>query len=282
MIFPNEPQNAQAVATHYDELDPFYREIWGRHVHHGMWQTGRETQAQAVELLVDRLADRLALLPGQHVCDIGCGYGGTALRLAERNGTQVTGLTISPVQATQAQAIVRNTPLVTVVCRDWLTNSYPNESFDAIYSIESSEHMIDKARFFQEAWRTLRPGGRLGIYAWLASDGARPWEIRHLLEPICREGRLPSMGTEIDYRHMAEDAGFSVVLFEDLSRAVRRTWTICARRVLSKLAFKPAYWRYLSDKGAANRGFILTLGRLIMAYRTGSMRYCLLILKKAP
>ena len=45
MIVPRDPQSAAAVADHYDELDPFYREIWGEHVHHGYWATGRETAA---------------------------------------------------------------------------------------------------------------------------------------------------------------------------------------------------------------------------------------------
>ena len=157
MIVASVPQSAADVAHHYDELDAFYREIWGRHVHHGLWVTGRETPDIAVEALVDHLAERLALQPGQRVCDVGCGYGATALRLAQRHGIHVTGLTISSVQAAHAQEAVRDTPLVTIQCQDWLSNSYADSSFDKVYSIESSEHMVDKERFFREAFRTLRP-----------------------------------------------------------------------------------------------------------------------------
>ena len=31
------------AASHYDDLDQFYREIWGEHVHHGVWFTGKES-----------------------------------------------------------------------------------------------------------------------------------------------------------------------------------------------------------------------------------------------
>ena len=55
MITPREVQSAADVAGHYDDLDTFYREIWGDHVHHGYWTTGRETPEQAVEAAQARL-----------------------------------------------------------------------------------------------------------------------------------------------------------------------------------------------------------------------------------
>ena len=61
------------VARHYDELDPFYRELWGEHVHHGYWTSRGETAAAATENLVTLVAERLALRPGALVGDIGCG-----------------------------------------------------------------------------------------------------------------------------------------------------------------------------------------------------------------
>jgi hypothetical protein len=64
MIHPTRAQTTAAVAAHYDELDVFYREIWGEHVHHGFWATGRESRLAAVEALVDLMATRLDLAPG--------------------------------------------------------------------------------------------------------------------------------------------------------------------------------------------------------------------------
>src|SRR6185312_6729124 len=102
MILPTHPQTVTAVARHYDVLDPFYRELWGEHVHHGYWAGGRETPEEAADALVELLAERLALAPGQRICDIGCGYGATAERLAESFGLDVTGLTVSATQAVRA------------------------------------------------------------------------------------------------------------------------------------------------------------------------------------
>ncbi len=280
MIFPKSTQDQAAVAAHYDDLDVFYRDIWGDHVHHGYWASGAESPAEAVEALIDLLAGRLGVAAGQAVCDIGCGYGGTAAYLAARYGVEVTGLTISAAQVAQARQRRPEAGSVTFLQTDWLDNRLPDATFDRAYAIESSEHMPDKARFFDEAFRTLKPGGRLAVCAWLAAEAPRGWEIRHLLEPICREGRLPSMGTEAEYHAMAAGSGFSRVDAEDISARVRRTWTICARRVAGKVFTDRRYIRTLLDASKPNRIFAVTLFRLIAAYRTGAMRYCLLIYEK--
>lgn len=280
MIVPDTAQDAAAVADHYDELDLIYRRVWGEHVHHGLWTTGRESPAAAVEALVDTVGDRLRLEPGQQGVDIGCGYGGTARRLAATRGARVTGLTLSTEQARFAAAQADEVDAaVDIRVGDWLANDLPDASADAAWSIESSEHMVDKPAFFAQAHRVLRPGGRLVVCAWLAETGARGWKVRHLLEPICREGRLPSMGTREEYEAMARAAGFEVAGVEDVSRRVARTWTICARRLARALVVDRDIRRIALP--ARNRVFALSFPRLILAYRTGAMRYGIFTLIKA-
>jgi tocopherol O-methyltransferase len=278
MITPRLAQTTAAVARHYDQLDVFYREIWGDHVHHGYFPRGDETPARAVEALTDLVADRLDLRPGMAVCDIGCGYGASARYLAGRDGVAVTGVTVSAAQAARAASLA--VPGVTIEVRDWMANGFAPACFDRAYAIESSEHMPDKQRFFDEAYRVLRPGGVLAICAWLARPGAGPWEIRHLLEPICREGRLPGMGTEAEYRLMAEQAGFAVVRVDDLSPQVARTWWLCLRRGVGKVITDRRYRRFLLDGAASERIFAVTMVRLMLAYRVGAMRYGVLVLRK--
>ncbi|PNI09405.1 SAM-dependent methyltransferase [Arthrobacter sp. AFG7.2] len=276
MIVPDISQNAVAVADHYDELDPIYRRVWGEHVHHGLWATGHETPGEAVEALVDTVGDRLALMPGQACVDIGCGYGSTARRLAVNYGVRVTGFTLSAEQACYAAA--HSAPGVDIQVRDWLDNGLADASVDAAWAIESSEHMVDKPGFFAEAHRVLAPGGRLVVCAWLAGTDANGWKVRHLLEPICREGRLPSLGTREEYEAMARAAGFLVDGYEDVSRRVTRTWPICAGRLVKALLVDRETRRLAL--GARNL-FVLSIPRMILAYRTGAMRYGIFTLSKA-
>jgi tocopherol O-methyltransferase len=271
VIVPDVPQTAAGVAVHYDELDSAYRRIWGDHVHHGYWRTGRESVVEAVGALVRLVEAKLELEPGQVVCDIGCGYGATGADLAASNGVSVLGLTISSAQERIARSRVSSG--FTCVQRDWLDNQLPDGSFDRAYAIESSEHMVDKSRFFTEASRVLRPGGRLVVCAWLEGEAVRPWETQYLLKPICTEGRLPSMGSRADYQELASRAGLVPIGYEDISRNVRRTWGICLGRLARRLLTDREIRRLVLSSTTESRSFVLSLPRLLVALRTGAMRY---------
>jgi tocopherol O-methyltransferase len=266
MIVPRTSQTARAVADHYDELDPLYRGLWGEDVHHGLWHSGRESVAEAVTALSELVGQTLDFDSGDRLVDIGCGYGATARRFAAQ-GARVTGLSVSEAQIARVSACEG----VTLTIQDWLNNDLPSLSFDGAYAIESSEHMVDKPAFFAQSFRVLKPGGRLVVCAWLAADPVPKWQVDHLLRPICEEGRLPSMGTATEYESMARAAGFVVSGYSDISASVAKTWTICLWRFLRGFATR-ADVRRIALSGR-NGIFVLSLPRLILAYRTGAMRY---------
>jgi tocopherol O-methyltransferase len=273
MITPRAPLAPDATARHYDQLDRFYRELWGEHLHHGLWTTGQETPEQAVVALARLVAERAGVRAGMHVCDVGCGYGATARLLARDFGACVTALTIAPAQHAYATSLRRLPGDPCYLLRDWLANALPAAAFDAAVAIESTEHMADKPRCMAELARVLRPGGRGVVCAWLSADTPSLMQQRWLLEPICHEGRLPGLATEPEYRALLEGAGLVVEQAEDVSARVRRTWPTCIRRVAAGLLREPSYRRFLLGRSNADRVFVLTLPRLWAAYATGAMRY---------
>jgi len=272
MIYPRSNRaDGAAVAAHYDELDRFYRTVWGTHLHHGYWQSGDESTEEAI-LNLSRLVATLArITAGSRVCDFGCGYGATARFFAQEYGAHVTGMTISRRQHELAQNMAGEN--VDFLLGDGLDNHLPACSFDALVAIESSEHIGDKPAFFQEAQRLLRPDGRLVVTAWLAREQATPFEARFLLEPICAEGRLPSMATASEYLAMFKAGGFRDPEFADLSRNVRKTWSICAYRLIKTIGTNAELRRALLQRDWGNHVFAKTVFRIWLAYRTGSMRY---------
>jgi tocopherol O-methyltransferase len=88
------------------------------------------------------------------------------------------------------------------------------------------------------------------------------------------------MGSLEENRAWAEGAGLAVEALEDLSRRVRKTWAVVARRVAAGLLREPAYRRFLLDRRRSERVFALTVARLWLGYRTGALRYGLLVARK--
>jgi tocopherol O-methyltransferase len=64
----------RAIQTHYDLATPFYRLLWGVHIHHGLWEA-EESPETAQRQLIDRLADAVERAT-RAVLDVGCGMVG--------------------------------------------------------------------------------------------------------------------------------------------------------------------------------------------------------------
>ncbi len=100
----------QDIRSHYDLTTVFYRMLWGRHIHHGLW-TEDELATNAVaaksnvaqQRLTETLAHEAGIQRGENVLDVGCGMGSSSIYLAAKLDCQVTGITISAVQRRWAQ-----------------------------------------------------------------------------------------------------------------------------------------------------------------------------------
>ena len=146
------------VAAHYDDLDCFYREVWGGHVHHGLWTRGNERPEEAVEQLVRLMAEQAEISSADAVCDVECGYGATARQLVEEYNVDVLGLTVSPRQFEFALEQNNGDANPRFQLNSWETNGLKASSFDAVVSIECLAHVVDKQKFFDEIFRVLKPG----------------------------------------------------------------------------------------------------------------------------
>jgi tocopherol O-methyltransferase len=273
MITPKTVTDRAAVAAHYDDLDAFYRTIWGTQVHHGYWKTGKERVDEAVLNLTHLVAKEAGITAGVRVCDIGCGYGATANVFAREYGAIVTGITLSKKQYDFANSHTSRTAAVDFLLCDGLNNNLQRESFDSVVAVESSEHMQNKPALFAEAMRLLRPSGRLVVAAWLSRERPSYLETRYLLEPICLDGRLPSLASASEYLAMLSEAGFRETVFHDLTHSVQRTWSVCACRFATKLLTKPALRKQFFACGFSHRTFAKVLPRIWLAYKLGSMCY---------
>jgi cyclopropane-fatty-acyl-phospholipid synthase len=154
-------QAKKNIASHYDLGNEFYR-VWlddTMTYSSARFHTGRESLERAQTQKYARLVDQLDVKPGDHVLEIGCGWGGFAEYAAGR-GLKVTGLTISRAQHDYAVARMQRAGLadrVQVKLQD-----YRDETgiYDGIASIEMFEAVGEKywPTYFATLHDRLKPG----------------------------------------------------------------------------------------------------------------------------
>ncbi len=188
-------QSSDSVASAYDAWteDRLLERLWGEHVHLGHYGDPprpcdfRKAKEAFVHELV-RWSGLDQLPPGSRLIDVGCGIGGSARILARDYGFDVLGISISPAQVRRATELTPTGLSCRFAVMDALDLDCPNQSFDAVWSVEAGPHMPDKQRYADELLRVLRPGGRLAVADWNRrdpSDGAmrrhERWVMRQLL-----------------------------------------------------------------------------------------------------
>ncbi|MBS7806804.1 class I SAM-dependent methyltransferase [Variovorax sp. PCZ-1] len=174
------PSNSLAdIVAYYDTCTADYAD-WSRdfHMHFGYWRWGLNPFAR--EPMLHETTQQLKHLLGVkstdawRVADLGCGVAATTRSLARTlPHCRFDAVTISPVQVNFAQQLNAtdarlghiSKQQVCIHQRDYTATGFASESFDAVYAIESACYAkgADKADFLAEAWRLLKPGGKLVI-----------------------------------------------------------------------------------------------------------------------
>lgn len=140
-----------------------------------------------------RLVAELQLRGGERVLDVGAGTGRLALHLAELVGPEGDVVAVDPLADRVALARSRASANLQVAqARAEDLGAYPDAHFDAVVLNSVLHWIADQPTALAEAWRVLRPGGRLAVNS---ADADRPHEFVALLaEGLARQGVLDRRG----------------------------------------------------------------------------------------
>lgn len=155
-------QAKKNIAAHYDLGNSFYR-LWlddSMTYSSALFRSGQESLEKAQEQKYASMVDQMGAKAGDHVLEIGCGWGGFAEYAAGRRGLKVTGLTISQAQYDYAVARMARAGLSDRV--EIKLQDYRDETgvYDGIASIEMFEAVGEKywSVYFNTLRERLKPG----------------------------------------------------------------------------------------------------------------------------
>lgn len=172
-------QARRNIAAHYDLGNEFYA-LWlddSMTYSSALFRTGQESLEEAQRLKYASMVDRMGAKPGDHVLEIGCGWGGFAEYAAKERGLRVTGLTISQAQHDYAVERIARAGLSDRV--EIRLQDYRDErgSYDGIASIEMFEAVGEKywPVYFQTLRERLKPEARATLQIITVQD--KRWEV---------------------------------------------------------------------------------------------------------
>jgi len=208
------------VDEYYRRCIPLYLDFIGHYWHTGYYLHDQQSVGpEDQQRMIRHIADSISLDHRDRVLDVGCGIGSTACYLAQNYSTNVHGLTPVAEQQAIARQIIHQTATSDRVKIDLghaAELPYPDQHFDAVLFFESPCHFPDRAAFFKEAWRVLKPGGWLAGEDWLATSNHHPQQIPDRLKDISRQWAMPIPGSGNSYIQAIEQAGFSDACYIDL------------------------------------------------------------------
>ena len=160
----NRPAQARAnVAHHYDISDELYALFLDADMQYSCayFTDADLTLEDAQTAKKAHIAAKLRLRPGDHVLDIGCGWGGLALTLAQDYGARVTGITLSENQLRTARARAEKAGLENRITFRLEDYRHTKGAFDRIVSVGMLEHVgvPNYGRYFQRISDLLTPDG---------------------------------------------------------------------------------------------------------------------------
>jgi tocopherol O-methyltransferase len=265
------PNDKQRVLDHYNRVSPYYRSLWGEHLHHGYWIRGDESKEVAQLQLVEQLAQAANIRPRTKLLDIGCGFGASSIFLACNYGVQAVGITFSPPQVEMANEAGRLAGAsATFLCMDAESMRF-DEPFDFLWSIESISHYQDVPRFFSNAAKLLKPGGTFALTDWFKQKSLPPREHQKFLRPI-ESGMLVELHTMLDYEAWLAAVGLDVTRSEVLNQHTAKTWDFCLDIIKDK-----SIWRLAARHGPDFLRFLRAFKAMRTGFSSGHFVYGLII-----
>lgn len=261
----------QRIIEHYDIVSPYYRSLWGEHLHHGYWIHGDESKEKAQLQLIEHLAQLANIRPSSDILDIGCGFGASGLYLAKRYNSKVTGITISPVQLEMATKAAAGEGLdANFLLMDAEEMKFQKQ-FDVLWSVESIAHYQNRQGFFASAAKLLKPSGSFAITDWFKKENLTRAEMRKFIDPI-EKGMFVELQEMDDYEQFLVSNGLQIMHREVLNQNCAKTWDLCLDIIKDK-----SFWALAAKYGTRFVSYLKAFEAMRAGFASGNFVYGLFV-----
>ena len=259
------------IIEHYDVVSPYYRSLWGEHLHHGYWIRGDESKEKAQLQLIEHLAQLADVKRGADILDIGCGFGASSIYLAKHYNAAVTGITISSVQlemANQAAALERLDAQFLLMDAEAMKFS---KQFDVLWSVESISHYQNLPEFFASAARLLKQGGTFAMTDWFKKENLTPEQTRKSIVPI-EKGMFVELKSMNEYERLLSSNGLQIMHREVLNKNCAKTWDLSLDIIKDK-----SFWLLAAKFGAHFVTYLKAFEAIRAGFSSGNFVYGLFV-----
>jgi cyclopropane fatty-acyl-phospholipid synthase-like methyltransferase len=265
------PNEKSKIVQHYDVVSPYYRSLWGDHIHHGYWVRGDESKETAQLQLIEHLAGLAGLKHGSRILDIGCGFGGTSIYLAKHYGASATGITISPVQVEMANLAAAKANLDAKFHLMDAEAMHFDDPFDLLWSVESVSHYHDPRKFFASAVKFLKPGGTFALTDWFQRENLTPEKRKKFIQPI-EKGMFVELRAMDDYAEFLRSSGLRILHRRILNPNCAKTWDLGLDLVKNK-----SFWTLAAKLGSDFVANLKAFRAMRAGYASGNFVYGLFV-----
>jgi len=214
----------QQIINYYDECEVHYKMNWKLDkclaMHYGYADEANRSFEKSLLNMNHQLAKRIGITENDYVLDAGCGVGGSSIYIAKNFGCKAHGITLA---GNQVASGTKNAEKLGVSDRvqfsqqSYLNTNFPDETFDVVWAIESICHAPDKSIFFNEAYRVLKPGGRIVVSDYIKEPNLTE-EQQSLIDKWLHCWAIEGIATEAEKRDYLSI--FENVTVEDLSEQI--------------------------------------------------------------
>jgi cyclopropane fatty-acyl-phospholipid synthase-like methyltransferase len=216
------------IIDYYRSTEHAYKDSWDLDnslaIHYGYWDEKVNSFPQSLLRMNEVMMETAQITATDNVLDAGCGVGGSSIFIASRLGCSVTGITLSERQVGQARSEAHKKGLEHLVdfqVMNYCNTSFPDQSFDIVWGCESICYADNKEQFIREAWRLLKPGGRLVVadgFVTASGHNDHPlirqwldgWQVNYLETPDHFSQFMQSEGfKDVKYRDISEETAHS-------------------------------------------------------------------------